>query len=132
MKTLLTLGLLTSLAFTTPVLANSEIAHHSEQSSKHSALATSHAGASTAKVASAAVAVPIAASAVVTAGAASVALKGAEVALDIAEDFSQPLVVTNVVVTADPAPNQIIEKTTTTKASVEVTETTKHSTNQPH
>ncbi|MEM0911181.1 MAG: hypothetical protein AAGJ37_09415 [Pseudomonadota bacterium] len=125
MKTLTTAGLLIAFGLTHSAFAQSDVSHHSEQTSKHSALAVSHAGASTGQVASAVVAVPIVSGAVVSAGVASTAQQSAEVAIDIVDYFSQPLVVTEYVVTVDPAPHMALDAKTLEETAEPTVRTTK-------
>lgn len=80
---------------------------HSGKASKHSVLAVAHGVTSTAKVASAVVATPL-----IAAGGLSLAAGSASVELGskIADSRISrgPLVITDMTVTVDPAPNQVI------------------------
>lgn len=107
--TTLSVGTLVSL----PVLAEDGSAHHSGQASKHSALALSHGVSSTSKVASAVVAVPI-----IVVGGVSVAAGSTVMALgdsivssnqsvSVKPHIHAPLEISDIVITADPAPNQL-------------------------
>ncbi|WP_281560330.1 hypothetical protein [Thalassomonas sp. RHCl1] len=105
---LLTSFFTTTIALTlalssTPIYAQ-DSAQHTSKAGKHSALAVSHGAASSAKVASAAVAVPLLV--VGSAGVASVA--GGSALIDSATK-PKPLTVTEVTITADPAPNQAMQ-----------------------
>jgi hypothetical protein len=123
-NTRLTLMLVTAL--TTATLSSNTFADdsvtHSGKASKHSVLASSQGLATTASVASAVVAVPVVVtgSAIVATG--SVIAESAEsVAKSARHDSSsdtsnEPIVITETIITADPAPNKvkIVSKTTTT------------------
>jgi len=107
--------LLTSLLPLTLALSSAQVyaqdsTQHASQANKHSALAVSHGAASGAKVASAAVAVPL-----IVAGSAGVASAAGGSALLDSATKPAPLPVTEVTITADPAPNQAMQiKTQTT------------------
>ena len=139
-RTLLCSLFTASALFTIPtmsVLAEGGSAHHSGQASKHSALAVSHGGASTAKVASAVVATPIiiAGSASVAAGSSvlalgdSIATSGNRVSV---HKHNTPIHITDIVITADPAPNKAMAQqqndqttvVTTISETIEVMNTT--------
>ena len=122
------LVLITSLLTTSTFAADS--AHHTSQAGKHSALAVSQGAKSTAKVASAVVAVPvaIAGGAMLGTGIASAAVGsekvGSTVALTGALGISaaakaidsvgkdDKLVISDVTITADPAPQKVMQKKT--------------------
>lgn len=115
--------------FNLPAYAEGGSVHHSGQASKHSVLAVAHGVGSTAKVASAVVATPIIAAGGVSlaTGASAVSVGGtiatsANNASTVQVNQNQPLVVTDMVITADPAPNQAMQ-TTPNKPS-KTTETT--------
>lgn len=135
------LVLITSLLATPTFAADST--HHTSQAGKHSALAVSHGAKSTATVASAVVAVPVVVvggamlgTGVVSAAAGSekigstVAVAGA-VGISTAANAvnsigkSDKLLISDVTVTADPAPQQAMQKSTikTTKTTL-TTQTT--------
>lgn len=98
--------------------AESGASHHSGQASKHSALAVSHTAASTTKVASAVVATPFIVAGGVSVVAGSTVLAVGDSLADTANASSHhstshnnhELVITNVVITADQAPNKAIKK----------------------
>jgi len=119
-STLMLTALLSSALLTHSVMADDSI-DHSGKASKHSALATSEGLATTASVASA-VAVPV-----ILTGSAVVA--GSAVAESVIDESSrsiheashqssvdnnQPLVITETIITADPAPNKVVATTNTT------------------
>lgn len=105
---------------------------HSGKASKHSALAASEGLATTASVASAVVAVPvILTGSVVIAGSAVVESAVDESARNVhaashqsSVDNNQPLVITETIITADPAPNKVIATTNTTTTNTTTTTTT--------
>ena len=120
-STLMLTALLSSALLIHPAMADDSV-HHSGKASKHSALAASEGLATTASVASAVVAVPVVLTgSVVVAGSAV-----AESAIDVSTrniheashqssvDNNQPLVITETLVTADPAPNKVVTTTNTT------------------
>ncbi|TPH15778.1 hypothetical protein EPA86_08665 [Litorilituus lipolyticus] len=141
--------LLTCSLSTNAIAADS--AQHTSKAGKHSALATSHGVASTAKVAAAVVAVPVAVSGgamlgtgVVSAGAGSekvgsqVALSGAvtmsaaaQAVHSIKYEHKDELIISDITITADPAPQTVMQqnKTETTKTTV-TTKTTIKTTEQ--
>lgn len=88
-------------------------AQHTSKAGKHSTLAVSHGAASSAKVASAAVAVPVLI--VGSAGVASIA--GGSALIDSATK-PEPLTITEVTITADPAPNQAMQTNTQTTIKI--------------
>ena len=83
-------------------------AQHSGQASKHSVLAVGHGVLSTAKVASAIVAVPVvvAGSVMVTTGTASIQTAASIVDKSSIHRHHGPLVITEITITADPAPDK--------------------------
>lgn len=114
MKRLTTASLLTLSLLANVAIAENSV-HHSGQASKHSAIATSQGLASTATVASAVVAVPV----VMAVGTSIVA---GSVIVEVGEAISNSvkashasshmphhtLIITERTVTADPAPNKVI------------------------
>jgi len=134
------LVLITSLLATSTFAADS--AHHTSQAGKHSALAVSHGAKSTAKVASAVVAVPvaIAGGAMLGTGIASAAVGskkvGSTVALTGALGISaaakaidsvgkdDKLLISDVTITADPAPQKVMQKNTVKTTRVTTTHKT--------
>lgn len=82
---------------------------HSGKAIKHSGLAAGTSVVSTAKVASIAVAVPL-----VVAGSAGVASIAAADSLDHKTKKAEPIEITEITITADPAPNKVMVTTTTT------------------
>ncbi|MBF7074782.1 hypothetical protein ISG33_15375 [Glaciecola sp. MH2013] len=99
-----------------PASAEGGSVHHSGQASKHTVLSTAHGVGNSAKVASAVVAVPIIVSGGLSLAAGSAATAVGESIGDSAQNISthhkhteanQPLYITEITVTADPAPNQI-------------------------
>lgn len=130
-STLMLTALLSSALLTHSVFADDSI-NHSGKASKHSALAASEGLATTASVASAVVAVPV-----VLTG--SVVMAGSALTESVVDEsahslhranlhrashqssvaHNQPLVVTETIITADPAPNQVV----TTKIKVTTTTT---------
>ena len=127
-STLMLTALLSSALLTHSALADDSI-NHSGKASKHSALAASEGLATTASVASAVVAVPVVLTgSVVVAGSALTesvvdesthALHRASHQSSVAHN--QPLVITETIITADPAPNQVV--TTKTKVTTTTTNT---------
>lgn len=124
-STLMLTALLSSALLSHSAMADDSI-DHSGKASKHSVLAASEGLATTASVASAVVAVPVVLTgSVVVAGSAVVESAVNESAVNesarnlhrashqssVAHD--QPLVITETIITADPAPNQVV--TTKTK-----------------
>ncbi|MGQ8364446.1 hypothetical protein [Glaciecola sp. 1036] len=88
---------------------------HSGQASKHSVLAVAHGTASTAKAASAVASVPVMVAGGFSVATGSVLVASGEKLAQIA-DSDQPLIITEKVITVDPAPNKVvIEQTQTTK-----------------
>lgn len=94
-----------------------ESTYHSGQASKHSAIATSQGMASTAKVASAVMVAPVVAAAGVSLVAGSVISEAGDALLDSAKASHanshhqhHTLIVTELTITADPAPNQVINR----------------------
>ncbi|WJG09051.1 hypothetical protein [Aliiglaciecola sp. LCG003] len=114
MKAIFPLCLLLSSVFAHQAQAGKAI-EHSLQASKHSVLAVADGVGSVAVVASAVVAVPI-----IIAGQA-VAASGQFVGGALQHEHTYPsskLVITELIITADPAPNRVIELTSqTTKAN---------------
>ncbi|MEQ3640123.1 MAG: hypothetical protein ABNH03_10220 [Alteromonas sp.] len=127
-STLMLTALLSSALLTHCALADDSI-NHSGKASKHSALAASEGLATTASVASAVVAVPVVLTgSVVVAGSAlteSVVDESAHSLHRASHQSSvahnQPLVITETIITADPAPNQVV--TTKTKVTTTTTNT---------
>ncbi len=107
---LTTIALIFTFSITSVAAQAENSIQHSGQASKHSVLAVSHGALSTAKVASAVVAVPlvVAGSVALTAGAASIQT-GASIADSASKHkHHSPLVITEITITADPAPNKVI------------------------
>ncbi|WP_269520690.1 hypothetical protein [Alteromonas sp. BMJM2] len=127
-STLMLTALLSSALLTHCALADDSI-NHSGKASKHSALAASEGLATTASVASAVVAVPVVLTgSVVVAGSAlteSVVDESAgnlhQASHQSSVAHNQPLVITETIITADPAPNQVV--TTKTKVTTTTTNT---------
>ena len=120
-STLMLTALLSSALLSHSAMADDSI-DHSGKASKHSVLAASEGLATTASVASAVVAVPVVLTgSVVVAGSAvnesARNLHRASHQSSVAHD--QPLVITETIITADPAPNQVV----TTKTKVITTTT---------
>lgn len=125
-STLMLTALLSSALLSHSAMADDSI-DHSGKASKHSVLAASEGLATTASVASAVVAVPVVLTgSVAVAGSAVVEsavnesarnLHRASHQSSVAHD--QPLVITETIITADPAPNQVV----TTKTKVITTTT---------
>lgn len=123
-------ALLSSALLTHSVMADDSI-DHSAKASKHSALAASEGLATTASVASAVVAVPViltgsavvAGSAVAESviGESSRSIHGASHQLSV--DNNQPLVITQTIITADPAPNKVVATTNITTTTTTTTTT---------
>ena len=108
------MNLFKSITFITmALLANQACAadsvQHSGKAIKHSALAVGTSVVSTAKVASVAVAVPL-----VVAGSAGVASVAAADSLHHKSKKVEPIEITEITITADPAPNKVMVTTTTT------------------
>ena len=82
---------------------------HSGKAVKHSTLAVGHSVVTTAQVASVAVAVPL-----VVAGSVGVASVAAADSLHTKAVKNEPIEISEVTVTADPAPNKVLVTTTTT------------------
>ena len=107
--TTLSIGTLVSL----PAFAEGGSVHHSGQASKHTVLAVTHGLGSGVKVASAVVAAPIilaggvslAAGSVTMAVGDSIAASGKSVSVH--PHNQGPLVISDIIITADPAPNQL-------------------------
>lgn len=129
-STLMLTALLSSSLLTYSAMADDSI-DHSGKASKHSALAASEGLATTASVASAVVAVPV-----ILTGSAVVA--GSAVAESVIDESSrsihgashhssvdnnQPLVITETIITADPAPNKVVATTNTTATTITTTTT---------
>lgn len=123
-----------------PAYAESGSVHHSGQASKHSVLAVAHGVGDSAKVASAVVAVPIIVAGGVSLAAGSTAVAIGESIGNGAQHLSShhhrhathtgPLKITEITITADPAPNQMGANTQTTqedktKSTSITTQTTK-------
>jgi hypothetical protein len=122
-STLMLTALLSSALLTHSAMADDSI-DHSGKASKHSALAASEGLATTASVASAVVAVPVVltGSAVVAGSAVNESARNLHQAShqsSVADN--QPLVITETIITADPAPNQVV--TTKTKVITTTTNT---------
>ncbi|MFT4654372.1 MAG: hypothetical protein ACJA0G_002514 [Kangiellaceae bacterium] len=100
----------------TPVAAQGGSVHHSGQASKHTVLALGHAASSAAKVATAVVAAPILVAGGLSFAAGSTALVigdsivGSNKRVSIHTHNDGPLEITNIVITADPAPNEVTTK----------------------
>ena len=129
-STLMLTALLGSALLTHSVMAD-DSTDHSGKASKHSALAASEGLATTASVASAVVAVPVilTGSAVVAGSAvaesvideSSRSIHGASHHFSV--DNNQPLVITEIIITADPAPNKVVATTNTTTTTTTTTTT---------
>ncbi|MFT6268658.1 MAG: hypothetical protein ACJAVV_001473 [Alphaproteobacteria bacterium] len=134
MKTLSTLFtrtlLLTSFAasaflITTPAMAEGGSVNHSGQASKHAVLALGHGARSSAKVASAVVAAPIMVAGGLSLAAGSTALLLGDSLASSGQHVSAhthtdgPLDITDMVITADPAPNQVIAQSQLPKQQTE-------------
>lgn len=100
-----------TLSGLTAQAAAADSVQHSGKASKHSALATGHSAVTSVKVASVAVAVPL-----VIAGSAGVASIAAADSLDKKLTKADPIEITEITITADPAPNKV---KITTKTNVE-------------
>ncbi|MFC3120905.1 hypothetical protein [Agaribacter flavus] len=101
------ISILTLFSFTT--LAESGASHHSGQASKHSVLASGHTIASTSVVASAVVAVPLISAGTVSVAAGNTIAKSKTVVVKTktTNNCDTPLIITEKVITVDPAPNKI-------------------------
>ncbi|OJF69346.1 hypothetical protein BK026_11405 [Alteromonas sp. V450] len=127
-STLMLTALLGSALLTHSAMADDSF-DHSGKASKHSVLAASEGLATTASVASAVVAVPVVVTgSVVVAGSAVVESAVNESARNLHQAshqlsvaHNQPLVITETIITADPAPNQVV--TTKTKVITTTTNT---------
>ena len=126
-STLMLAALLSSALLTHSVIADDSF-DHSGKASKHSALAASEGLATTASVASAVVAVPVVLTgSVVVAGSAVAESAVNESARNLHQAshqssvaHNQPLVITETIITADPAPNQVVTtKTITTTTNTQ-------------
>ncbi|AGP83170.1 hypothetical protein I533_16095 [Alteromonas mediterranea MED64] len=120
-STLMLTALLSSALLSHSAMADDSI-DHSGKASKHSVLAASEGLATTASVASAVVAVPVVLTGSVVVAESAVVesarnLHQASHQSSVAHD--QPLVITETIITADPAPNQVV----TTKTKVITTTT---------
>lgn len=114
-KTLLLSTITIASLVSLPASADSDALHHSGQASKHTSLAIGHGAVSGTKVASAVVAAPI----VLVGGLSVVAGSGAMAVGDsivsggnsiaTLTHKNTPLEITNITITADPAPNQQID-----------------------
>ncbi|MGJ8693077.1 MAG: hypothetical protein ACSHW0_11415 [Thalassotalea sp.] len=87
----------------------SDSVQHSGKAVKHSTLAAGHSVVTTAKVASVAVAIPL-----VVVGSAGIASVAAADSLDKKMHRHTPIEITEITITADPAPNKVMITTTTT------------------
>jgi len=103
------LVLITSLLATSTFAADS--AHHTSQAGKHSALAVSHGAASTAKVASAVVAVPLIAAGSVMQGTGALSGSAGNALMANAKNKGE-LKVTEITITADAAPQDVMRSNT--------------------
>ena len=83
---------------------------HSGKAVKHSTLAAGHSVVTTAKVASVAVAVPL-----VVVGSTGVASVATATAIDKKMQKTKPIEITEITITADPAPNKVMVTTTVEK-----------------
>ena len=101
--TFITMTLLTTQA------CAADSTQHSGKAIKHSALAVGTSVVSTAKVASIAVAVPL-----VVAGSAGVVSITTAESLHHKTQKAEPMEITEITITADPAPNKVMVTTTTT------------------
>jgi hypothetical protein len=122
-STLMLTALLSSALLTHSAMADDSF-DHSGKASKHSALAASEGLATTASVASAVVAVPVVltGSVVVAGSAVNESTRNLHQASHQSSVASnQPLVITETIITADPAPNQVV--TTKTKVITTTTNT---------
>ncbi|MEY8198848.1 MAG: hypothetical protein RPS47_06370 [Colwellia sp.] len=101
-----------ALLLLSSLLANpsfaTDSAHHTSQASKHSTLAVSHGAASTAKIASAVVAIPLIAAGSVMYGAATLSGSAGNALMANAADKGE-LTVTELTITADPAPQAVMK-----------------------
>lgn len=111
----ITFTLLSSVFATQACAADS--VQHSGKALKHSALASTHGVVTSAKVTSVAVAVPLIA--VGSVGVGSLALADS---VDKKVDKLAPIEITDKTITADPAPNQVMVKTTTKTETTTVVE----------
>lgn len=107
MKITNTLIAISLLGMSGTCLAESAASEHSGLASKHSALAGSHAVVSTTKVASAVVAAPLISAGTVTAATGELMVSSGKAMLKKSDKCDTPLVVTEKVITVDPAPNKI-------------------------
>lgn len=120
-STLMLTALLSSALLSHSVLADDSI-DHSGKASKHSVLAASEGIATTASVASAVAVAPVilAGSVVVAAGnvvqsAVDESTSSRHGASDQSSaNYNEPLVITETIITADPAPNKVVTSTNTT------------------
>lgn len=127
-STLMLTALLGSAFLIHPAIADDSI-NHSGKASKHSALAASEGLATTASVASAVAAAPvILTGSVVVAGSAVVESAIDESTHNIhrashqsSVDNNKPLVITETIITADPAPNKVVATTRTTTTTTTTT-----------
>jgi len=103
------LVLITSLLATSTFAADS--AHHTSQAGKHSALAVSHGAASTAKVTSAVVAVPLIAAGSVMQGTGALSGSAGNALMANAKNKGE-LKVTEITITADAAPQDVMRSNT--------------------
>ena len=97
-----------SLLFHAQSHAQSAASEHSGLASKHSALAASHTVTSTAEVASAVVAVPLVSVGAVSLATGSALVATGEAMADAIDNCDVPLVVTDKVITLDPAPDKVV------------------------
>jgi hypothetical protein len=143
-RSLLISTLTVAAVVSTPVMAEGGSAHHSGQASKHSVLGVGHGASSGAKVASAVVAAPVVVVGGLSLATGSLLVSAGDSVANSSQNVSThkhrhghgPLVVTDIVITADPAPNQVAKThrhkqtksetttTTTTKTLKEVKQTT--------
>lgn len=135
-KTLIVTTLSIGALVSSPAFAESGSVHHSGQASKHSVLAVGHGIGSTTKIASAVIAAPI-----IVVGGASIAAGSAVMVvgdsiassgrgLSVHANTQGPLEITDLVITADPAPNKLKtnKRTTTTITTTETRSAVKKTT----
>ena len=120
-STLMLTALLSGALLSHSVLADDSI-DHSGKASKHSVLAASEGLAATASVASAVAAVPVILTGSVVVAAGNVAQSAVDESTSSSHgaghqssaNHNEPLVITETIITADPAPNKVVTSTNTT------------------
>ncbi|MDB2330819.1 hypothetical protein N9V74_03810 [Alteromonas sp.] len=112
--TLMLAAALSAVSFSPAAIADDSV-NHSGEASKHSALAASEGLRTTASVASAVVAVPVLLTGSVVVAAGSAIAESAESASQSTHHShdNAPIVITETIITADPAPNKVKVTTTT-------------------